>query len=125
MNVAHSLIGSAFLGLGRNADALKEFEAEPGRQFALAGEAIAQRRLGNSGAAQKAFDELVNDIGDSASYQQAEVLAQWGRADEALARLERARAVGDSGLTYAATDPMLDPLRSDPRFKRFINTLNS
>jgi TolB-like protein/Flp pilus assembly protein TadD len=125
MNVAHSLIGSALLGLGRNADALKEFEAEPGRQFALAGEAIAQRRLGNSGAAQKAFDELVNDIGDSASYQQAEVLAQWGRADEALARLERARAVGDSGLTYAATDPMLDPLRSDPRFKRFINTLNS
>jgi len=125
MNVAHSLIGSALLGLGRNADALKEFEAEPGRQFALAGEAIAQRRLGNQGAGQKAFDELVNDIGDSASYQQAEVLAQWGRADEALARLERARAVGDSGLTYAATDPMLDPLRSDPRFKRFINTLNS
>jgi TolB-like protein/Tfp pilus assembly protein PilF len=125
MNVAHSLIGSALLGLGRNADALKEFEAEPGRQFALAGEAIAQRRLGNPSAAQKAFDELVNDIGDSATYQQAEVLAQWGRADEALARLERARAVGDSGLTYAATDPMLDPLRSDPRFKRFINTLNS
>ncbi len=125
MNVAHSLIGNALLGLNRNGDALKEFEAEPGRQFALAGEAIAQRRLGNQRAAQKAFGELVNDIGDSASYQQAQVLAQWGRADEALARLERARAVGDSGLTYAATDPMLDPLRSDPRFKRFINTLNS
>jgi len=125
MNVAHSLIGSALLGLGRNADALKEFEAEPGRQFALAGEAIAQHRLGNHGAARKAFDQLVNDIGDSASYQQAEVLAQWGRPDDALARLERARAVGDSGLTYAGTDPLLDPLRSNPRFRLFLSTLNS
>jgi len=125
MNFAHSLIGSALLGLGRTADALKEFEAEPGPQFGLSGKAIAQRRLGNQAAAQQAFDRLVSDVGDSASYQQAEVLAQWGRADDALARLERARAVGDSGLTYVATDPMLDPLRSNPRFKRFISTLNA
>lgn len=125
MNFAHSLIGSALLGLGRTADALKEFEAEPGPQFALSGKAIAQRRLGNNAAAQQAFDRLVSDVGDSASYQQAEVLAQWGRPDETLARLERARAVGDSGLTYAATDPMLDPLRNDPRFVRFLNTLKS
>jgi TolB-like protein/Flp pilus assembly protein TadD len=125
MNFAHSLIGSALLGLGRNADALKEFEAEPGPQFALAGQAVAQFRLGDRSAAQKAFDRLASEIGDSASYQQAQVLAQWGRADEALARLERARAVGDSGLTYAATDPMLDPLRSNPRFRLFLSTLNS
>jgi TolB-like protein/Tfp pilus assembly protein PilF len=124
MNFAHALAGSVLLGLGRTADALKEFEAEPGPQFGLSGKAIAQRRLGNEAAAKQAFDRLVSDVGDSASYQQAEVLAQWGRADEALARLERARAVGDSGLTYAATDPMLDPLRSNPRFKRFLNTLN-
>ncbi len=125
MNFAHSLIGSALLGLGRPADALKEFEAEPGAQFALSGKAIAQHRLGNQAAAKDAFERLVGDVGDSASYQQAEVLAQWGRSDDALARLERARAVGDSGLTYAATDPMLDPLRSNPKFKQFLSMLKA
>jgi TolB-like protein/Flp pilus assembly protein TadD len=124
MNFAHSLIGSSLLGLGRTADAVKEFEAEPGESPRLTGLAIAQFRLGNRAAAQKAFDQLVTDIGDSASYQQAQILAQWGRADEALARLERARAVGDSGLIYVWTDPFLDPLRRDPRFVRFIKGLN-
>jgi len=33
--------------------------------------------------------------------------------------------VGDSGLTYAATDMMLDPLRRDQRFTHLINDLNS
>jgi hypothetical protein len=53
------------------------------------------------------------------------VLAQWGRADEALQKLARAREVGDSGLTYAATDVMLDPLRRDRRFTHFVNVLAS
>jgi hypothetical protein len=56
-------------------------------------------------------------------YQQAEVMAQWGRTDEALARLQRAREIGDSGLSYVATDPLLDPIAKDPRFLRFIKDL--
>jgi hypothetical protein len=58
-------------------------------------------------------------------YQQAEVLAQWGRLDDSFQKLDRARQVGDSGLTYAATDVMLDPLRRDQRFTHLINDLNS
>jgi hypothetical protein len=57
-------------------------------------------------------------------YQQAEVLAQWGRSEDSLQKLARAREIGDSGLTYAATDVLLDPLRSDARFERFLNGLN-
>ena len=49
-------------------------------------------------------------------YQQAQVLAQWGQLDTAIARLQQARAIGDSGLVYARNDPLLDPLRGDPRF---------
>lgn len=125
MNFAHSLIGSALLGLGRTTEALKEFGAEPGASFRLSGLAVTEFRLGNRVAAQKAFDQLVNEVGDSAAYQQAQVLAQWGRTDEALNRLERARAVGDSGLTYVWTDPLLDPLRRDTKFKLFLSTLTS
>jgi tetratricopeptide (TPR) repeat protein len=125
MTFAHSLAGNALLGLGRTADAIKEFEAEPEPQFRLTGLAIAQNRLGDRAAAGKAFADLQSQVGDAAAYQQAEVLAQWGRIDESLQKLDRARVVGDSGLTYAATDVMLDPLRRDPRFTRFINMLST
>jgi tetratricopeptide (TPR) repeat protein len=124
INFAHSLIGNCLLGLGRTADALKEFEAEPEAQFRLTGIAIAQNRLGNQPAAEKAFADLQSQVGDSAVYQQAEVLAQWGRTNESMQKLARALEVGDSGLTYAATDVMLDPLRRDQRFARLVNALN-
>ncbi|MGN6057458.1 MAG: TIR domain-containing protein [Sphingomicrobium sp.] len=124
MTFAHSLAGNSLLGLGRTADAVKEFEAEPEAQFRLTGLAIAQNRLGNREAAEKAFADLQSQVGDAAVYQQAEVLAQWNRADESLQKLARAREVGDSGLTYAATDVMLDPLRRDPRFERFLNQMS-
>jgi hypothetical protein len=90
----------------------------------LTGLAIVERKLGNPGAADKAFAGLVQDRGDSALYQQAQVLAQWGRNEDALTKLERARQVGDSGLIYVATDPLLDPLRKDSRFGNFMNSLH-
>jgi hypothetical protein len=79
---------------------------------------------GNRPAAEKAFADVQSEVGDSAAYQQAEVLAQWGRASEAIQRLKSARQVGDSGLTYAPTDPFLDSLRSDPRFRALLKALN-
>jgi TolB-like protein len=124
MTFAHSLTGNSLLGLGRTGDALKEFEAEPEAQFRLTGLAIAQKRLGNRAAAEKAFADLQSQVGDAAVYQQAEVLAQWDRIDDSLQKLTRAREVGDSGLTYAPTDVMLDPLRHDARFQRFLNQLS-
>jgi TolB-like protein/tetratricopeptide (TPR) repeat protein len=125
MTFAHSLAGNALLGLGRTADAIKEFEAEPEPQFRLTGLAIAQHRLGNQPAAEKAFADLQSQVGDAAVYQQAEVLAQWGRVDDSMQKLARALQVGDSGLTYAATDVMLDPVRHDQRFTSLIKTLNA
>jgi hypothetical protein len=47
-------------------------------------------------------------------------MAQWGRTDDALRLLARAQAIGDSGLSQVATDPLLDPIARDPRFARFI-----
>ena len=68
---------------------------------------------------------MVSELGDSSLYQQAEVLAQWGENDEAITTLERAKAVGDLGLIYLATDPMLDPLRREARFATLTTTLAS
>lgn len=124
MTFAHFLAGSALIGLGRLQAARNEFEAEPETEFHFTGLAIVDRMLGDSAAAEQALGQLIAQRGDSALYQQAEVLAQWGRNDEALQRLVRAKQVGDSGLIYVATDPLLDPLRDDPRFKRFVSALH-
>ena len=123
ISFAHALAGSALLQLGRLDEARAEFEAEPGDMFRLSGLAIVEHRLRNRAAAEKAFDQLVTEVGDSALYQQAQVLAQWGRSEDSIARLRKAREVGDSGLIYTATDPLLDPLRRRPDFISFLKNL--
>ncbi|WP_310469111.1 TIR domain-containing protein [Sphingomonas sp.] len=114
--ITHSYVGSALLMMGKAAEAKEAFAKEPNVTFSLAGLAIAERRLGNAAAADAALARMRSELGDASLYQQAEVLAQWGNVDGALASLERAKAVGDSGLIYLATDPLLDPLRKQPRF---------
>jgi TolB-like protein/Tfp pilus assembly protein PilF len=121
---AHALLGYCLMQLGKLKEARAEFAAEPTNFFRLSGLAIVEHKLGNRAAAEKALDELVTEMGDASLYQYAQVLAQWGRADDAIARLERARQIGDSGLIYLATDPLLDPIRSHPRFIKLLNELN-
>jgi hypothetical protein len=89
----------------------------------LTGLAIVERRLGDEAAARSAMDKLVAALGDSGLYQQAEVKAQWGERDAAMAVLRRARALGDSGLIYVHTDPLLDPLRSLQEFHELLSQL--
>ena len=122
---AHSLMGSALLQLGKVKEARAAFLAEPSIFFSLTGLAITEKRLGNDSAAKQAMARLVGEVGDSSLYQQAEVLAQWGEIDQAIATLERAKAVGDSGLIYLTTDPLLDPLRREARFVAFSTNLAS
>jgi hypothetical protein len=61
---------------------------------------------------------MVGEGGDTVHYQQAQVLAQWSRADESLAQLERAFALRDAGLVRMKYDPLLDPVRQDARFTK-------
>jgi Tfp pilus assembly protein PilF len=120
---AHGLIAYCLLQQGKLEEAKAEFQAEPVAVFRLSGLAIVEEKLGNRDAAEKAMAALVAEMGDAALYQQAEVMAQWGRADDAVARLWKARAVGDSGLIYLATDPLLDPVRKHPEFIKLLNEL--
>ena len=123
MSIARAFMGDALLQMGKIDEAREAYAAETAPMFRLRGLAVLEHRAGNEAAAEKAFNALVSEIGDAAMYQQAEVMAQWGRTDEALARLQRAREIGDSGLSYVATDPLLDPIAKDPRFLRFIKDL--
>jgi len=80
-------------------------------------------KLGNAQAARAAMTKLVADLGERVLYQQGQILAQWGESDAALAKLERARFLGDSGLIYARNDPLLDALRNEPRFARLLASI--
>jgi len=113
---AQSAIGRALLQLGRVPEARAAFTREPHKLVRETGLAIAEQKLGNKAPAAQALDQLRNDLGDSALYQQAEVAAQWGERELALKLLTRARSLGDSGLIYLHTDPLLDPLRGLPAF---------
>jgi serine/threonine-protein kinase len=67
---------------------------------------------------------LAQTSGEGAYYQVAQILAQLGRKEEAIDALEKAYSVRDPGLTMTLVDPMLDPLRSDPRFQALFKRLD-
>ena len=80
------------------------------------GLAIADGKLGRQAEADKDLGQMLKLGADTVHYQQAQILAQWGRKDEALATLETAYAKRDAGLVRLRNDPLLDPVREDARF---------
>ncbi|HWN46014.1 MAG TPA: TIR domain-containing protein [Steroidobacteraceae bacterium] len=123
MSRAHAAIGDALLMLGRSSEARAAYALEPAQDVSLTGIAIVEWKLGNKEASRAAMTRLVADLGERVLYQQGQILAQWGESADALAKLERAHVMGDSGLIYARNDPLLDGLRNEPRFARLLASI--
>jgi tetratricopeptide (TPR) repeat protein len=123
ISTANAFLGNSLMQLNRLKDARTAIASEKSDMFRLTSLAILEHREGNAARAKQAFDALVTEVGDAAVYQQAEVMAQWGRGGEAVALLRRARAVGDAGLTAIASDPMLDPIARDPNYVQLVREL--
>lgn len=84
--------------------------------------AVLSIRTGDRPAAEQALTSM---RGTSYGwFQVAELLTQLGRKDEAFAALESAWDNRDSGLTTVLIDPLLDPLRGDPRFEEIVKRLD-
>jgi hypothetical protein len=60
---------------------------------------------------------LQTAFGDASAYQCATIYAQWGNTAKALEWLARAVRLPDPGVAYVKTDPLMDPLRKEPRFQ--------
>ena len=84
--------------------------------------AVLAIRTGRKAEAEQVFARFQGN--DFANFQMAQLLAQLGRKDEAIAALERAWDSRDSGLTTVLVDPLLDPLRGDPRFEEIVRRLD-
>ena len=93
------------------------FEKEPIEWQRLTGVALAEAKLGRIEAARSGLKTAIERLGEAAAYQFAEINAQLGSSDEAFRWLEVARRIKDPGLSFLATDPLMDPLRKDPRYQ--------
>ncbi|WP_284124451.1 TIR domain-containing protein [Parerythrobacter aestuarii] len=113
----HWRVGLAQLELGDNQAARDSFAQDNFVVWQHTGGAIAEHRLGNLAAAQDHLAQLKSEYGNKSSYQYAQVHAQWGEIDKALAALEDAWRLKDSGLSQLFHDPLLAPIRETREYQ--------
>ena len=109
--------GFAYYGLGDLQSARTSCETKPdywGSQQCLA---VINDKLGRHADAEAELAKIKAAFGDTAGYQYATIYAQWGNLPKALEWLETALRLRDPGLVELKTDPLLDPLRKEPRFQ--------
>jgi TolB-like protein len=115
--------GMAYLVEGKNAEALAAAEHETSEFARLVVSAVALWNLHRKAESDVLLASLIRDNSDGGAYQIAEIYSCRGDKEQAFAWLERARRQQDGGLAYYPNDPLLDPLRSDPRWAAFQRSL--
>jgi TolB-like protein/tetratricopeptide (TPR) repeat protein len=120
---AYARRGLSYFLAGDLAQAQSSCEAKPDYYESWVCQAVIYHRLGRHDAAAAALARLVHLGGDSSAYQYVQIHAQWGERAAALEWLEKARHLGDPGLIYLKTDPLIDPLRNEPRFQAVMREL--
>lgn len=115
--------GLAYLVEGKNAEALAAAERETSEFARLTVAAVALWKLDRKEESDAALATMIKDNADGGAFQIAEIYSSRGDKDQAFAWLERARRQQDGGLMYYPNDPLLDSLRSDPRWVTFQRTM--
>ena len=85
--------------------------------------ALVYSKLGRHPDAEAVLAKLKAAYGDAQAYQYATIYAQWGDTHKAVEWLETALRLRDSGLGDLKSDPLLDPLRKEPRFQAVMREL--
>ena len=78
--------------------------------------ALAYHKLGRQADAETALARFKALEGNAGAYGYATIYAQWGNTPKALEWLETALQLRDPQLINLKTEPLLDPLRQEPRF---------
>jgi TolB-like protein/tetratricopeptide (TPR) repeat protein len=109
--------GFAYYGLGDLERARASCETKPDDWLSQQCLAAIYDKLGRHADAEAELAKMKASFGDAAAYQYATIDAQWSNRAKALEWLETAWRLRDPGLRDLKTDPLLDPLRKEPRFQ--------
>jgi tetratricopeptide (TPR) repeat protein len=115
-------IGRTFLATGELESALAEMDLEPVDGFRLAGRAMVFQAMGDLDNAALELQRLIA-LGDRWTYEIAQAHAYFGNIDESFEWLERAFDRRDQSLASILADPLIDNIRSDPRYYAFMERL--
>jgi TolB-like protein/Tfp pilus assembly protein PilF len=115
--------GLAYYGLGDLESARASCETKPDEWQSQQCLAVTFDKLGRHADAEAELSKLKPAQGDVWAYQCATIYAQWGNRVKALESLETALRLRDPGLVQLKTDPLLDPLRKEPRFQAVMREL--
>jgi adenylate cyclase len=108
---------------GNTAEALAVFLKIDDPGLRLCGVSMAEHTLGRAKESQQALDELIAKEAQDAAYQIAGVYAWRLENDKAFEWLERAYRQRDGGLADVKSDPLLESLHGDPRYKAFLRKM--
>jgi TolB-like protein/Tfp pilus assembly protein PilF len=113
----HAHIGLFYYELGNIEGARASCEIGPDNWQSQQCLALVYARLGRRADAETALAKIQTSMGDAPAYQYAEIYAQWGNVAKALEWLDTAVRLRDPGLLELKSDPLVNPLRSEPRFQ--------
>jgi TolB-like protein/Flp pilus assembly protein TadD len=115
--------GLAYYGLGDLESARASCETKPDYWASQQCLAVIYDKLGRHADAEAVLSKWKAGQGDASAYQYATIYEQWGNRAKALEWLETALRLRDPGLEYLKTDPLMDPLRKEPRFQAVMREL--
>jgi TolB-like protein len=115
--------GLAYYALGSNQMARSTCEMKPEHWESWLCLAVTFDKLGLRRESDTQIERLREWTGDAVAYQFAEIYAQRGDRGKALEWLGTALRLRDSGFRRLKTDPLMDPLRQEPRFQAVLQDL--
>ncbi len=89
----------------------------------LLGRVIGHHASGNAVMADRLMGELISQHEKDAAYNIAYVYAYRGFAEAAFAWLDKAIEYGDPGLADIIVESLFEPIRSDPRWPPFLESI--
>jgi TolB-like protein/DNA-binding winged helix-turn-helix (wHTH) protein/Tfp pilus assembly protein PilF len=114
---AYGFRGLAYYGLGDFRSARSSCETKPDYWASQRCLAVTYDKQGRHADAEAELKKYQAAYGNAAAYSYAAIYTQWGDKAKALEWLATAMRVPCGCLVHVKTDPLLDPLRKEPRFQ--------